>query len=153
VDPVWLGLESSGIAQWLRFSRWGYAIVNTLHVGGIALLVGSIVPLDLRLLGLWKHSRLDDLSRVLVPTAACALALALLSGTALFVSRASEYAAMPLFFVKLTLIAMATAHALLIHVLGGLSVRSPCAQKISGACSLFAWTGALVAGRFLAFVD
>ena len=42
-------VEASALAQYLKTARWGYAAVNGLHVFGIAMLVGSILPLNLRL--------------------------------------------------------------------------------------------------------
>ena len=64
----------------LRASRWVYPLVNTAHVVGIALLVGAIAPLDLRLLGLWRGVPLHLLARVLQPVAVAA-ASAIDSGT------------------------------------------------------------------------
>ncbi|HEX2479362.1 MAG TPA: hypothetical protein VHK45_08790, partial [Geminicoccaceae bacterium] len=63
MESVLDALVASAPAQWLRFSRWGYAAVNTTHVLGIALLVGAILPLDLRLLGLWRSVTLEPLAR------------------------------------------------------------------------------------------
>ena len=53
LDALLAGLEATAVAQTLRTSRWLYAATNTAHIFGIALLVGAIVPLDLRLLGWW----------------------------------------------------------------------------------------------------
>jgi len=53
----------------LRASRWVYPLVNAGHIAGIALLVGAILPRDLRLLGAWRSVPLDLLSRVLLPVA------------------------------------------------------------------------------------
>jgi hypothetical protein len=97
VDAVLDALVASAPAQWLRFSRWGYAAVNTTHVLGIALLVGAILPLDLRLLGFWRSVGLESLARVLVPVAATGLCLAIATGAFLFIMRADEYAAINLF--------------------------------------------------------
>ena len=97
MEPVLDALVASAPAQWLRFSRWGYAAVNTTHVFGIALLVGAILPLDLRLIGLWRSVALEPLARVLVPVAATGLLLAVSTGAFLFITRATEYAAIELF--------------------------------------------------------
>ena len=77
-------VEGLALAEWLRFSRWGYAAVNALHIFGIALLVGAIVPLDLRLLGLWRSVELAPLYRMLSRIAAAGLLLAIASGALLF---------------------------------------------------------------------
>ncbi len=147
-------LAASDIAQYLRHGRWSYAAVNAAHIFGIALLVGSVAVLDLRLLGAWKSIRLDQLTRPLVPVAASGLALATAAGLLLFAVRAPEYAAMPIFAAKLALIALGTASAIGHHLAYGRSLEraSPGALRLAGAISLLCWTGALLLGRALAFV-
>jgi hypothetical protein len=153
VEAVLDALVASAPAQWLRFSRWGYAAVNTTHVLGIALLVGAILPLDLRLLGLWRSVALESLARVLVPVAAAGLLLAITTGAFLFIARAPEYAALDLFLVKLALIATGVVHALSLHLWSGLANAAPVRRRAAGAASLAIWIAALVCGRLLAFVD
>jgi hypothetical protein len=153
VEAVLDALVASAPAQWLRFSRWGYAAVNTTHVFGIALLVGAILPLDLRLLGFWRSVALESLARVLVPVAATGLLLAVTTGAFLFVTRAPEYAAIDLFLVKVALIATGVVHALSLHLGSGLANASPARRRAAGAASLSIWVAALVCGRLLAFVD
>jgi hypothetical protein len=152
LDAVVEALGGSALAQWLRFSRWGYAAVNTTHVLGIALLVGAILPLDLRLIGVWRSVPLEPLARVLVPVAATGLVLAMSTGALLFITRATEYAALDLFFVKLALIATGAIHALSLHRGPGLLNASPTRLRITGATSLSLWLSALVCGRLLAFI-
>ena len=146
-------LVASAPAQWLRFSRWGYAAVNTSHLLGIALLVGAILPLDLRLLGLWRSVALELLARVLVPVAATGLLLAITTGAFLFITRANEYAAIDLFLAKLALIATGAVHALSVHLGSGLANTSRVRRRAAGAVSLSIWVAVLICGRLLAFVD
>jgi hypothetical protein len=109
-------IEALPVAQALRGGRWIYAAVNGAHVVGIALLFGAIVPLDLRLMGLWRSVPIRTLARILVPVAAFGLVLALVAGALMFSTRASEYAAKTVFLFKLSLIAMAAANALLLRM-------------------------------------
>ena len=153
MEAVLDALVASAPAQWLRFSRWGYAAVNTTHVLGIALLVGAIVPLDLRLLGLWRSVALEPLARVLVPVAAAGLLVAVTTGVFLFITRADEYAALDLFLVKAALIATGAVHALSLQLGPGLAKASRARLRAAGATSLSIWVAALVCGRLLAFVD
>ena len=81
MEALLAGLEATTVAQTLRTSRWLYAATNTAHIFGIALLVGAIVPLDLRLLGWWPDVPRQKLVRVLVPVAATGLALAVVAGS------------------------------------------------------------------------
>jgi len=152
LEPLLEALVASPPAQYLRFARWGYAAVNTAHVLGIALLVGAILPLDLRLVGLWRSVPLEPLARILVPVAATGLALAATTGVLLFITRADEYAALGLFLVKLGLIAAGTVHALALQHGPGLANLSPGRLRLAGATSLSLWLAALVSGRMLAFV-
>ncbi|MFC3285808.1 hypothetical protein [Litchfieldella rifensis] len=145
-------LEQSSLAQWLRVSRWGYASVNTLHVLGIALLVGAIVPLDLRLLG-WRRSiPLVPLARLLQGAAIAGLLLALATGPLLFIGRATEYADQPLFLTKLTLISLAIVNALVLNLGSGIAHATSRHLRIAGGISLLLWPAIVIAGRFLGFV-
>ena len=145
-------IAASGPAEWLRLSRWGYAAVLTGHVLGIALLVGSIAALDLRLLGAWASVPHHALGRVLVPVAATGLGLALATGAALFSARAPEYGAMPILWVKLGLVSLGVAQAAALHLGPGLFRAGRARLRLAGAVSLISWTGALVAGRMIAFL-
>jgi hypothetical protein len=153
MEELTAALAASDIAQYLRHGRWSYAAVNAAHILGIALLVGSVTVLDLRLFGAWKAIRLAHLARPLVAVAACGLLLALATGLLLFAVRAPEYAAMPIFAAKLALIATGTASAIGHHLVHGRSLEraSPALQRVAGATSLLCWTGALFLGRSLAF--
>ncbi|MEQ8965462.1 MAG: DUF2214 domain-containing protein [Azospirillaceae bacterium] len=154
MDALLAALAASDPATALRFSRWGYAAVNTGHVLGIALLVGAIAPLDLRLLGAWRSVPLDAVARVAIPVAAAGLALAITSGALLFATRAPEYAAMPVVWAKLALVATGATAALATHLRAGRALHhlSRRARLRQGALSLTCWLGALVAGRMIAFL-
>lgn len=146
-------LEASGIAQGLRYSRWGYAAVNTAHVFGIALLVGAILVLDLRLLGLWPRVPRAGLVRVLVPVAAAGLAIAAAMGVLLFSTRAREYADLGIFQAKLVLVATGTGAALFLHARFGFLLESASDVRLRAhaVLSMLCWVGALVCGRLIAF--
>lgn len=154
MDGLLVALAASDIATTLRFSRWLYAVVNTAHVLGIALLVGAILPLDLRLIGLWPGVAQDGLVRVLVPVAACGLTLALTTGPLLFSVRAPEYADLTVFQVKLVLVATGVVSALALHLSYGLLLKGASRARLvsAGVLSMSCWLGALAAGRMIAFV-
>lgn len=145
-------LEGLALAEWLRGSRWGYASVNTLHVFGIALLFGATAALNLRLLGLWRDLAIAALYRVLWPVAAAGLGFAVTSGALLFSARATEYAALGLFRLKLSLIAVGALHAAIVHCCTAFPDVSRRRQVAAGAISLALWPAVLICGRMLAFV-
>lgn len=153
MDAILAAVEASGPATALRAARWGYALVNAGHILGIALLVGAILPLDLRLLGLWRGVPVATLARVLVPVAASGLALAVVMGAALFAVRAREYATLEVVWAKLALLGLGAAGALALHLRAGMWLENGRERQFAmhGALSLVCWLGALLAGRLIAF--
>jgi hypothetical protein len=156
IQSALLALEASALAEALRASQYAYPLVNAAHIMGLAALFGSILALDLRLLGLFRQAPLAPLAQVLPRVAAAGLALALLTGVALFSVQPFDYLAHPAFPVKLALIALGAGHALWLHrtpawreAMSGGPV--PARLRLSGALSLAVWAGAILAGRLLAF--
>jgi hypothetical protein len=156
----WLvGLEATALARALRDSVWTYPLVNAGHILGVALLVGSIVPLDLRLLGAWRSVPLAPLWRVLRRTAAAGLVLAMVCGSLLFITRATEYAASGLFISKMAVVGTGTANALALRMIApdALLRAQPTADKpparvqLAGGVSLAAWLVALTLGRLVGY--
>ena len=156
----WLaGLEATALARALRGSVWVYPLVNAGHILGVALLVGSIVPLDLRLLGAWRSVPLAPLWRVLTRTAAAGFALVIVFGSLLFITRATEYAASEFFIAKMVVVGAATAHALALRrvVPDELTRMRSATEKpsrrirLAGGISLAAWLTALTLGRLVGY--
>ena len=136
MDFLLAAMEASGPAQYLRFSRFPYAAVNGIHIFAIALLVGSIVPLGLRLFGLWHDIPASVFHRVLSPVAASGLALAVLSGLVLFSVRASEYASLGVFRLKLMLILVGFTSAAFANMKHIFRLGAPRSERIITARSL-----------------
>lgn len=147
-------LNATPLPEVMKFTRWAYAAANVVHVLGFTLLVGAILPLDLRLLGAWKAVPHPALARILVPFAAAGLTLAILGGICLFAARTGHYARLDIFAIKLTLVSIGTAAALLLHFRTGLWMEraTPRTLRLHGALSLACWLGALLAGRLIAYV-
>jgi uncharacterized membrane protein len=145
-------VEASALAEHLRFARVSYPLVNAAHIVGIAMLFGAILPLDLRLLGLFPTTPLAVLARVLRPVAAAGFVLAAATGLTLFSVQATDYAATPLFGLKMTLVALGLANAL---ALTGprLAAAPPARLRAAGAASLALWLAAILAGRWLGYLD
>lgn len=144
----------------LRGGRWSYAAVNAAHILGFALLIGAIVPLDLRLLGWRRDVSLASMARVLLPVATTGLVIAIAAGFLLFAVRAPDYAAKPLFWVKMALVICAIVNAALLHraTAWERARRSDddvaaSRLRLAGMLSIVLWIAVLVCGRMLAFVD
>ncbi|MGE0626771.1 MAG: DUF6644 family protein [Hyphomicrobiaceae bacterium] len=159
LGELFAALQEWGPVSALRFSRWPYAGVNAAHIVGFAVLFGAILPLDLRLMGLWRSVPIGVLARILVPVAATGLALAIAAGFLLFSVRAVDYAGTALFQVKMVLIVCALANALLLHRAqqweaaqpnGG--TLPPLRIRLAGAASIALWLSVIVCGRMIAFL-
>lgn len=153
-------LQDVAVVEALRRSRWVYPLVNAGHIVGIALLFGSMAPLDLRLIGLWRRVPLNQMARTLLPVALAGLLLAVSTGALLFSVSAVRYAGLTLFQIKLLLILGALTNALLLHATtawgahhhGELPGTTPRLQ-VAGALSLGLWLAVIVAGRMLGYLD
>ena len=159
VEALFAALEASTWATALSGSLWVYPLINAGHLLGIALLVGAIVPMDLRLLGAWPSVPLASLCRVLGDCAAAGLLLATVCGALLFATRATEYAAAELFVAKMMVVALATLNALALRLRGlDACLRAadaghalPRRVRAAAAVSLLAWPTALILGRMLGY--
>jgi hypothetical protein len=155
----WLAwLEATPFAAALRGSIWLYPIVETLHIAGFTVLVGSAVVFDLRLLGLSRAIKVTDLADHVLPWARRSLAIVVPTGLLLFTTQPTEMAASLVFRWKLTLIGLAGLNALLFHVWTFRSVAAwdhtaptPLRAKVAGLLSLTLWAGVISCGRFLAY--
>lgn len=152
LQAVLTSLEQWPLASSLRGSTWSYPLVNAAHILGIALLFGSIVPLDLRLAGLWPSLALEPLRRVLVPVAVFGLLLAASSGFLLFAAKATKYAASFWFLAKIALVALALANALLLRMAPAWRQRGAGVwPRAAGLASIALWAAAIVMGRLVGY--
>ena len=137
----------------LQESGWLYAGVNTLHVFAIALLVGAIVVLDLRLLGVWRSVPVATLARPAVAVSSFGLVLAILSGAALLSVQATEYVPNPFLYVKFAAILVGLVNVAFLRRAkwGWTDPRHTSRQAWAGLLSLLAWLTALSAGRLIAY--
>ena len=146
-------LAALGPVHALRFSRWSYAAVNALHIVGLGLLAGAAIPLALRMMGIWASIPRPMLARVLAPSAAVGLTLAVCTGLLMFATRAPEYAGNPFFVAKLALIVAGCGSALIAHRRYGWRLEAGSRWILfgHGTVSILCWIGAIVCGRLIAF--
>lgn len=158
-SEVFAWLESTTLAAALRDSVWLYPLVNAGHILGIALLIGPITVLDLRILGLWPGVPVPPLWQTLPRAAAVGLALAASCGTLLFMARATEYAASPFFIAKMTIVTLATLNAWWIAryasrhplALADSRLRPSGLFRVAAGMSLCGWICALLLGRLVGY--
>ena len=111
MDALIAALSEAGRISGIALSSPLYAAVSALHILGIALLVGGIVLVDLRLVGLMRRLDLDAMAqlRALARTGAT---LAVATGILLASARPAEYLANRVFLAKMAIVASALANAL-----------------------------------------
>lgn len=152
-------LAATPLAVFVRENAWAYPALETLHIVGIALVLGGILLLDLRLIGLSSDIAMSALSRHVVPWVMTGIALNIATGALLFISDAVEFAANASFQIKLVLIAMALANAAIFQATVGRTVAAwdigitpPRAARIQGMLSILLWVSVVTAGRMIAYL-
>ena len=152
-------LEATELATALRNSIWSYPIVNAAHIFGVALLIGSVVPLDLRLLGIWGSVPLAPLWAVLTRSAGIGLVVAIIFGTLLFITRATEYVASNLFIAKMILVLLGAANTVMLRMptqpsesqIASTRVKPSARLRVAAGVSLATWLSALTLGRLIGY--
>lgn len=153
-------IEASLLGRAIRGSGvWAYAVVNTAHVLSVAALFGSVLVLDLRLLGLWRRLQLAPIAIVSSRIAAVAFVFAALTGVSLLSVNGSEYIGNPWLLIKFPAIALGFANAVLVRrssgwaALGNRELSDAEARRLTlvGGVSLAAWLTAITAGRMIAY--
>ena len=146
-------LQASPPAALLRTSFYLYPVVNALHILAIGALVTSAALMDLRVLGLGRSIPIIIVLGYLRPIAIGALVAAVLTGFALFSVRPVDYIVIPVFQVKLALLAIATINALAFEILDRGRNGQGAGLKAMVILSLVLWPTVLLCGRFIGFVS
>ncbi len=143
-----VALEGFWLAQAMKYSSWLYPTVETLHLWGIGMLFGSVVLMDLRVLGVAKVIDFSALSRLGVTVSVMGFGLAVLTGSLLFITHASELVASSLFVTKMCLIFLLLCNAVLLRM------RDPLSRvtQLQAVISLLGWASVIGLGRWLAYV-
>jgi hypothetical protein len=138
---------------------WNYGIVNLIHILGVGSLFGSVLVLDLRMLGAWRSVPLESITRPTVPIAATGFVIAATSGLCLIATNATEYVGNPFLLIKFPAIAVGIVNAAVVRQLTGWKAREsrdlvPRERRqlsIVGAISLVSWLTAIAAGRLIGY--
>ena len=153
-------MQASALGHFMRESGpWTYAIVNLAHVLGISTLFGSILVLDLRLIGLGRRVPLLALSSAVVPVAIAGFGIAATTGIGLLATKTTEYVGNPFLLIKFPAIALGLINAAMIRRTEAWKAHrrrdlTPAEQRvltIMGALSLVCWLTAVTAGRMIAY--
>lgn len=153
---LWQMSYDSHTIDILRNSKYAIPIIQSFHLFGITLLLGSMVILNLRLLGIgFRQLPMAALSRQIWPWAIGGLLLAIASGFLVFVPDPARYAANYAFRTKMVALCVAVAFQFLIYrkVVRSGTAESRSSRNIAVACcSLVLWFLVGWAGRAIAFL-
>jgi hypothetical protein len=153
-------LEASAAGEAMRNSGvWTYGLVNLTHILGVSALFGSVLLLDLRMLGAWRSIPLDSIERPAVPVAAAGFFVAAVSGSFMISTNATEYDGNPFLYIKFPAIAVGLLNVAVLNALPAFKARrqrllAPSERRqlaIAGGVSLASWLTAIAAARMIGY--
>ena len=143
------------MAEFIKQS-WLFPVIQSIHLIGLTLLVGTIGLTDFRILGIgMRRHTVGDLASGLAPWTTGGLLTVFATGPLLFGSDFPRYLHNPAFVLKMGLLAAAlTAHFTLHRgAVGANARRNPAKQKLIAVVSLILWSCVVLAGRAIADFD
>src|SRR6059036_2668855 len=118
-------LQGSVLGHAMRESGvWTYGVVNLVHILGVASLFGSVLVIDLRLLGFWRSTSLPAITTPTVPIATTGFAVAASSGVCLLATKATEYVDNPFLYIKFSAIALGLLNVGVLHFTSAWKART-----------------------------
>ena len=156
LSPVWTWLESLPISIYIA-GGWGFAMCESIHVLASTFVVGSILMVDLRLMGLaGRRHPVSQITREVVPWTLGACAVSVLAGLGMFIGQANHYMDNRAFQVKLVLLLLAAMNMAIFHLRTSRGIarwdtagRPSAAARAGGACSLLLWIGIMLSARWI----
>jgi hypothetical protein len=152
-------LENTSFAVLIQESQYGFPIVVALHILGLTLSVGTLLFVDLRLLGVSMRSlRVSEAYRGLAPWFLTGFALMFVSGATLFIAFATAAYGNVYFRFKMVALLLAGANALVFHIMTqrgsadwDAAPRPPAAVRVAGLTSIVLWAAVILAGRMISY--
>ena len=141
----WAGLP------WIASHPVAYPALEVLHITGIALLLGSLVLLELRVWGFGAELPIRPLAKLALSVTVCGFALVLCSGLLMFAANPAEMLSNRAFLIKLGLVHLAGINAAWFHGRDSLA-RSDRLARLQTLFSTGLWLGAIICGRWIAYL-
>ena len=136
---------------WIATHAWAYPALEVAHLLGIALLVGNLAALELRVWGAAAALPVAALARLSLGLALGGFGLVAASGLLMFASQPADLIANRAFVVKMGLVMLAGLNAAAFHARGGLA-RLDGAARAQTLVSLGLWLAAMICGRWIAYL-
>lgn len=147
-----LGGLGTGVGlPWIASHPIAYPALEVVHLTGIALLLGSLVLLDLRVWGLARELPIRPLARLSLGVTVTGFALVAASGLLMFAAQPLELMANRAFLLKLSLVGLAGLNAAAFHARDGLA-RADGLARLQTALSAGLWVAAIACGRWIAYL-
>lgn len=154
-------LSATPVSQAIQSSSWAIPAVQTTHIVAVALVVSSILMVDLRLLGVRaREQSLAGIMRRFLPFVWWPLGVLMLTGAVLIVAEPSRALQNPVFLLKMSLLLLAAALAFIcqwpLRADAGYWDQTPArrtAARLLALASLPLWVGIVFAGRWIAYVQ
>ena len=155
-ESIFLALQESALGHAMRSSPALYPAVEILHIIGFVVLVGSILALDLRLLGFGRAIAIQPMAQLLLPVSRAGFVLAVSMGLLLFSADASHVVKNPAFQAKALLVAAAMVNIVIAHAVPWRDVakwrdEASGGAKATALISILLWLGVVCAGRLIAY--
>lgn len=130
---------------------WAYPMLEVVHLLGVALLLGNLVLLELRVFGWGAALPVEPLARLSLGLAVCGFALASVSGLLMFGTQPGELLANRVFTAKMALIMLAGCNAGWFHARRSLQLQDGAARALM-ILSTVLWLLVLTCGRWIGYV-
>jgi hypothetical protein len=151
-------LQEMDFPTQIRESGFLFPSIETVHVFALVLVVGSIMTVDLRLLGVTNRDRhFSHLASEMLPWTWTAFAVAATAGLLMFTSKAVTYYNDIPFRIKMCCLVLAALNMVWFHWAGTRHLKMwdhakpPPAAKFAGGASLLLWTVIVATGRWIGF--
>jgi hypothetical protein len=159
VAALLASLETSALAVAIRNTIVAFPLIESAHVIGTTLVFGTILIIDLRLLGLaWTRRPFSLIADDVLRWTWIAFAIAAATGTLMFITNAAAYYNNWYFRAKMLLLVLAGVNMVFFEITDRRSVitwdrqaSAPTAGRIVAAASLAIWIGVIFLGRWIAF--
>jgi len=153
--PFFQWCEASPLGTAIRTSPWAFAVIESVHLLGLAVIGGAVLVVDLRLLGLGlRRQSLADVAREAQPWLVGSLIVMLATGVALFLSESIKcYYSTP-FWTKMTCLLLAIVFTFTVRRRVTMAERPtlrPMWYRVVGLVSLMLWFGVGASGRWIGF--
>jgi hypothetical protein len=129
---------------------WAYPALEVMHLIGVALLLGNLVLLELRVFGRGAALPVPELARLSLTLAAIGFALAAVSGSVMFATQPGDLLANRVFTLKMLLLFVAGSNAALFHARLSLAKLDRVA-RVQMIISTVIWVAIIALGRWIAY--